>query len=75
MSDKLFQLKHYPYFYTDGTEIYSFVNNKFRKLNGWKQTYLYRQKYCIKPSLNPFNKLNIIYRDELKNYINNNGAL
>ena len=75
MTDELYQLKDYPYYFTDGVDIYSFVNNNFRKLSGWKQTFLYREKYCIKPALNPFNKPNIIYRDELKKYINNNGTL
>ena len=61
------QIKEYPYYWTDGTDIYS-NNRKFRKLTGWKQTYNYRWRYAIKMDSRKTNQYKYFYKDELHDY-------
>ena len=54
------QIKEYPYYWTDGIEIYS-NNGQFKKLTGWRQTYNYRWRYNIKRT----EKTSYFFKDEL----------
>lgn len=81
MSDKIVQIKDYPYFYTDGKELYTNVDNyktkvqwvyrpsKYRKLSGWKKNYLGQIYYPIKiQNRNNDKKRIYFFQDELINY-------
>jgi len=60
------QIMDHPYYWTDGEEIY---NSKFKKLNGWQQTYLYRLRYAV-PAKHRGNGSSIyFYKDDLKKYL------
>jgi len=63
------QIKDYPYYWTDGIEIYS-NNGKFKKLTGWKQTYNYRWRYNIKKTERKTNFYSYFFKDELPTIYN-----
>lgn len=63
------QIMDHPYYWTDGIEIYSKINKKFKKLNGWKQTYLYRMRYPVKIDKRGNGKSIYFYKDDLKKYL------
>jgi hypothetical protein len=82
MSDKIMQIKDYPYFYTDGEELYTNVENykcrvqwvyrpcKYRKLSGWKKNYLGQLVYPIKKENRNINTDKIyFFKDDLKSYL------
>ncbi len=64
----LIQITEHPYYWTDGDDIYSF-RKKFKKLNGWRLTYLGRLRYSIKADRRGTENNKYFYKDDLKKYL------
>ncbi len=71
----IIQIKDFPYFYTDGKELYSNKGmfGSYRKLSGWAKVYTGRWRYIIKKEYRHKSKYPVyFYKDDLIKIYNNN---
>ena len=62
----ILQISDYPYYWTDGFDIYSYLSGKHKKLSGWRLTYKGRLRYPIKKQHRNLNEHPAyFYKDEL----------
>ena len=63
----ILQISDFPYFYTDGKELYSNCGSyqTYRKLNGWKRVYTGRWRYPIKQANRNSTYCVYFFKDEL----------